>query len=54
MAALRACEALMPQGMKLRITSIAELPLFNQDVFDAASRSPRSACAPKSRRPTAC
>ena len=40
MAALRACEALMPQGMKLRITSIAELPLFNQDVFDAAIPEP--------------
>src|SRR6188474_31302 len=35
MAALRACGELMPQGMTLRITSIADLPLFNQDVFDA-------------------
>ena len=40
MAALRACEALMPRGMTLRITSIAELPLFNQDVFDAGIPEP--------------
>jgi chromate reductase len=35
MAALRACQEHLPQGMNLRITSIAELPMFNQDVFDA-------------------
>jgi chromate reductase, NAD(P)H dehydrogenase (quinone) len=34
MAALRACSELLPQGMSLRITSIADLPMFNQDVFD--------------------
>jgi chromate reductase len=35
MAALRACSELMPQGMKLNITSIADIPMYNQDVFDA-------------------
>ena len=40
MVALRACEELMPQGMNLRITSIADLPLFNQDVFDAGIPEP--------------
>ena len=40
MAALRACSELLPQGMSLRITSIAELPMFNQDVFDAGIPDP--------------
>ncbi len=40
MVALRACEELVPQGMKIRITSIADLPLFNQDVFDAGIPEP--------------
>ena len=40
MAALRACNDLLPQGMSLRITSIADLPLFNQDVFDAGIPEP--------------
>jgi chromate reductase len=35
MAALRACGELLPAGMSLRITSIADIPMFNQDVFDA-------------------
>ena len=35
MAALRACSELLPSGMKLEITSLAELPMYNQDVFDA-------------------
>jgi chromate reductase len=39
-AALRACGELLPQGMSLRITSIADLPLFNQDVFDAGIPEP--------------
>ena len=39
-AALRACSELMPQGMSLRITSIGDLPLFNQDVFDAGIPEP--------------
>ncbi len=34
MAALRACSELLPEGMSLEIASIAELPLYNQDVFD--------------------
>jgi chromate reductase len=40
MVALRACAELMPQGMSLRVTSIADLPLFNQDVFDAGIPEP--------------
>jgi chromate reductase len=40
MAALRACNELMPQGMKLEITSIADLPMYNQDVFDAGMPEP--------------
>jgi len=40
MAALRACNELLPAGMSLRITSIAELPLFDQDVFDAGIPEP--------------
>ncbi len=40
MAALRACSELMPQGMTLEITSIADLPMFNQDVFDAGMPEP--------------
>jgi chromate reductase len=40
MAALRACSELMPQGMKLNITSIADIPMYNQDVFDAGLPEP--------------
>ena len=40
MAALRACHDLLPQGMALRITSIADVPMFNQDVFDAGIPEP--------------
>ncbi|SRR5258706_2784470 len=39
-AALRACSELLPPGMSLRITSIADLPMFNQDVFDAGLPDP--------------
>jgi chromate reductase, NAD(P)H dehydrogenase (quinone) len=35
MAALRACNELLPPGMTLQITSIADIPMYNQDVFDA-------------------
>jgi chromate reductase, NAD(P)H dehydrogenase (quinone) len=35
MAALRACNELMPQGMSMKIATIGDIPLFNQDVFDA-------------------
>ena len=34
-AALRACRELLPQGMTLEIAEIGDLPMFNQDVFDA-------------------
>jgi chromate reductase len=40
MAALRACNDLLPPGMTLQITSIADLPMFNQDVFDAGMPEP--------------
>ena len=40
MAALRAAGELMPPGMSLHITSIAELPMFNQDVLDAGMPDP--------------
>jgi chromate reductase, NAD(P)H dehydrogenase (quinone) len=40
MAALRACQDLLPQGMSLRITRIDDLPLYNQDVFDAGIPEP--------------
>src|SRR5262245_20116339 len=39
-AALRACRELMPQGMTLEIAEIGDLPLFNQDVFDAGLPAP--------------
>jgi chromate reductase len=39
-AALRACLELLPQGMSMRITSIADIPMFNQDVFDAGLPDP--------------
>ena len=55
MAALRACNELLPQGMTLRITSIADLPMFNQDVFDAGHPGAGEAAARRDRaRPTAC
>jgi len=40
MAALRAAGELLPPGMSLHITSIAELPMFNQDVLDAGMPDP--------------
>ena len=40
MAALRAAGELLPPGMALHITSIAELPMFNQDVLDAGMPDP--------------
>ena len=40
MAALRACGELLPPGMKLEITSIADLPMYNQDVYDAGMPEP--------------
>ncbi len=40
MAALRACSELLPAGMTLEIASIAELPMFNQDVLDQGMPAP--------------
>jgi len=40
MAALRACAELLPEGMSLEITSLADLPIFNQDVFDQGMPAP--------------
>jgi chromate reductase len=40
MAALRACGELMPPGMSLQIAEISDLPIFNQDVFDAGLPEP--------------
>ena len=40
MAALRACGELLPSGMTLQITSIADMPMFNQDVLDAGMPEP--------------
>jgi chromate reductase len=39
-AALRACAELMPAGMKMTYARIDDLPLFNQDVFDAGLPEP--------------
>jgi chromate reductase len=35
MAALRACPELMPPGMTLHIAALGDIPIYNQDVFDA-------------------
>ena len=35
MAALRACQGMMPQGMTMKIATIGDIPMFNQDLFDA-------------------
>src|SRR3954452_14906518 len=40
MAALRACNELLPPGLTLHITSIADLPMINQDVLDAGIPEP--------------
>jgi chromate reductase len=40
MAALRACKDMLPEGMALEITSLAELPMYNQDVFDQGLPAP--------------
>ena len=39
-AALKACAELMPPGMTLSIARIDDLPIFNQDVFDAGIPEP--------------
>ena len=40
MAALRACKELAPAGLSITITSLGELPMYNQDVFDAGIPAP--------------
>lgn len=40
MAALKACAGLLPAGMSLQVTSLADLPIYNQDVFDAGLPAP--------------
>jgi chromate reductase, NAD(P)H dehydrogenase (quinone) len=40
MAALRACTDLLPAGMTLEVGSIADLPMFNQDVLDQGMPAP--------------
>ena len=40
MAALRACKDLMPAGMSLQIANIGDIPMYNQDVFDAGIPAP--------------
>jgi chromate reductase, NAD(P)H dehydrogenase (quinone) len=40
MAALRTCAELLPAGMSLRITGIGDIPMFNQDVYDAGLPEP--------------
>ena len=41
MVALKACRELMPQGMTMdTIAEIGDIPLFNQDVFDAGIPEP--------------
>ncbi len=39
-AALKACAELMPPGMALTIARIDDIPMFNQDVFDAGLPEP--------------
>jgi chromate reductase, NAD(P)H dehydrogenase (quinone) len=40
MVALRACSEMLPSGMALEIASIDDLPMYNQDVFDAGMPEP--------------
>ncbi len=40
MVALRACEELLPPGMTLEIARIDDMPMYNQDVFDAGMPEP--------------
>ena len=39
-AALHACAGMMPADMTMEIAEIGDLPLFNQDVFDAGLPAP--------------
>jgi chromate reductase, NAD(P)H dehydrogenase (quinone) len=40
LAVLRACNDLMPSGMSMKIAQIGDLPMYNQDVFDAGIPEP--------------
>jgi chromate reductase len=40
MAALRACKELAPAGLTISFASIGDLPMYNQDVFDAGIPQP--------------
>jgi len=40
MAALRACNELMPAGMSMKVAQVGDLPMYNQDVFDAGIPEP--------------
>jgi chromate reductase len=40
MAALRACPELMPPGMTLHIAALGDIPMYNQDLFDAGMPEP--------------
>ncbi|HEY6821196.1 MAG TPA: NAD(P)H-dependent oxidoreductase, partial [Burkholderiales bacterium] len=40
MAALRACNDLMPAGMSMKLAQIGDLPMYNQDLFDAGIPEP--------------
>src|SRR3954469_9399289 len=39
-AALRTCADLMPEGTQLTIAAIGDLPMYNQDIFDAGIPEP--------------
>jgi chromate reductase len=40
MAALRACNDVLPSGMSMTIAQIGDIPMYNQDVFDAGIPQP--------------
>lgn len=40
MAALRTCKELMPAGVSLSFAQIGDIPMYNQDVFDAGIPQP--------------
>jgi chromate reductase, NAD(P)H dehydrogenase (quinone) len=40
MAAMRACGELMPSGMSMTIARIDDIPMYNQDLFDAGIPQP--------------
>jgi chromate reductase len=40
MGALRACKEMMPEGMSLSIAAIGDLPMYNEDLFQAGMPEP--------------